>query len=113
MTLGAIVIPAVALALCFGGMWFAWRLVAGAERAEAEDAPRPPPEQRPTPARRGIAGPLIALAVMALGLGGIGLIAARSLGMASPLLVAGALAAGFGLLGAGLMWALRRRRSGR
>ena len=116
MTLGAILIPIVALAVCFGGMWFAWRLVAGAEREEegpkdqptaSADADRP--ILQPIPARRGVAGPVIALAAVMLGLGGFAFIAARALGGAPPLLVAGGVAAGVGLLGGVLIWALRRR----
>ena len=116
MTLGAILIPIVALAVCFGGMWFAWRLVMGAEREGAEpkdqptaaaDAERPTPQ--PAPARRGVAGPVIALAAVMLGLGGFAFIAAPALGGAPPLLVAGAVAIGVGLLGGISIWALRRR----
>ena len=115
MTLGAILIPIVALAVCFGGMWFAWRLVMGAERegagpkdqpTAAADAERPPP---PAPARRGVAGPVIALAAVMVGLGGFAFIAAPALGSASPLLVAGGVATGVGLLGGFSIWALRRR----
>lgn len=116
MTLGAILIPIVALAVCFGGMWFAWRLVVGAEREEAgltnqptasSDAERP--TSQPAPARRGVTGPVIALAAVMLGLGGFAFIAAPALGGASPLLVAGGVATGVGLLGGISIWALRRR----
>lgn len=112
MTLGAVVIPLVALAVCFGGMWLAWRLVNGAAR-EGGETPDVPPQAVPTqarPARRGGIGRVIALAAMALGLGGMALIAARLAGADAPLLVAAAVAIGFALLGAGCLALLSRRR---
>lgn len=111
MTLGAVAIPLVALAVCFGGMWLAWRLVNGAAR-EGGETPDVPPQVVPPqarPARRGGIGRIIALAAMALGLGGMALIAARLAGADAPLLVAAAVAIGFALLGAGCLALLSRR----
>ena len=111
MTLGAVVIPLVALAVCFGGMWLAWRLVNGATR-EGGETPGVPPQAIPArkaPARRVGIGRIIALAAMALGLGGMALIAARLAGADAPLLVAAAVAIGFALLGAGCLALLSRR----
>ena len=112
MTLGAVVIPLVALAVCFGGMWLAWRLVNGAAREGGETAAVPPQAvpARKVPARRGVVGPVVALAAMTLGLGGMALIAARLAGADAPLLVAAAVAIGFALLGAGCLALLSRRR---
>ena len=112
MTLGAVVIPLVALAVCFGGMWLAWRLVNGAVR-EGGETPDVPPQAVPPqarPARRVGIGRILALAAMALGLGGMALIAARLAGADAPLLVAAAVAIGFALLGAGCLALLSRRR---
>ena len=111
MTLGAVVIPLVALAVCFGGMWLAWRLVNGAAR-EGGEMPDVPPQAVPAqarPARRVGIGRLLALAAMALGLGGMALIAARLASADAPLLVAAAVAIGFALLGAGGLALLSRR----
>ena len=111
MTLGAVVIPLVALAVCFGGMWLAWRLVNGAAR-EGGETPDVPPQAVPArarPARRVGIGRVLALAAMALGLGGMALIAARLAGADAPLLVAAAVAIGFALLGAGCLTLLSRR----
>lgn len=111
MTLGAVVIPLVALAVCFGGMWLAWRLVNGAAR-EGGETPDVPPQAVPAqarPARRVGIGRVLALAAMALGLGGMALIAARLAGAEAPLLVAAAVAIGFALLGAGCLALLARR----
>ena len=110
MTLGAVAIPLVALAVCFGGMWLAWRLVNGAARegGETPDVPQAVPARK-VPARRGVVGPVVALAAMTLGLGGMALIAARLAGADAPLLVAAAVAIGFALLGAGCLALLSRR----
>ena len=111
MTLGAVAIPLVALAVCFGGMWLAWRLVNCAAR-EGGETPDVPPQAVPAqarPARRVGIGRLLALAAMALGLGGMALIAARLAGADAPLLVAAAVAIGFALLGAGSLALLSRR----
>ena len=112
MTLGAVVIPLVALAVCFGGMWLAWRLVNGAARegGETRDVPPQAVPAQARPARRVGIGRLLALAAMALGLGGMALIAARLAGADAPLLVAAAVAIGFALLGAGCLALLSRRR---
>ena len=107
MTLGAVAIPLVALAVCFGGMWLAWRLVNGAAR-EGGETPDVPPQARP--ARRVGIGRVLALAAMALGLGGMALIAARLASADAPLLVAAAVAIGFALLGVGCLALLSRRR---
>ena len=112
MTLGAVVIPLVALAVCFGGMWLAWRLVNGAAREGGETADVPPqavPARKARPGRRVGIGRVLALAAMALGLGGMALIAARLAGADAPLLVAAAVAIGFALLGAGCLALLSRR----
>ena len=87
MTLGAIVIPLVALALCAAGLGLAWSLVRRAEsQADEDTAPRGAAErtqagqdrparaaataQRPGRAAR-IVGQLMALAGFALGMAGI------------------------------------------
>ena len=113
MTLGAVAIPLVALAVCFGGMWLAWRLVNGAAREGGEMPDVPPqavPARKARPGRRSGIGRVLALAAMALGLGGMALIAARLAGADAPLLVAAAVAIGFALLGAGCLALLSRRR---
>lgn len=109
MTIGAIVIPLAALALCGAGMWLAWRLVRQAE-GTADQAP--PPRPSPAPAPSGpdsvrVVGQLMALA--GAGLGGMGIAVAlwrafgwRPIGL---VLVLAALASGMGLLA----WRVLRR----
>ena len=113
MTLGAIAIPLVALAVCFGGMWFAWRLVNGAARegegGEARDlASRAAPVRKTRPRRR--IGPALGLAGATMGLCGMTMSAARLAGADAPVLLGVAVAAVFALLGAGFLALLSRRR---
>ncbi len=115
MTIGAIVIPLAALALCGAGMWLAWRLVRQAEGA-ADQAPPPRPSAVPAPLPSGpdsvrVVGQLMALA--GAGLGGMGIAVAlwRAFGW-QPIglvLVLAALASGMGLLA----WRVLRRRGRR
>ncbi len=113
MSLGAIVIPFVALAICLGGMWFAWRLVGGSERTDENRRQSAAPAPQPQPASATgtrLAGPIMALAGMSLGIGGITYAIARAYDMDSPLLAAVVLPAGFCLAAAGIwMWRVRRR----
>lgn len=74
MSVAAIVIPLVALALCGAAMWLAWRIV---KFADAENAGRrglavvePKPEAQPRSAARTV-GIVVAALAMVVGLGGI------------------------------------------
>lgn len=112
MTIGAIVVPLIALAVCAGGAWLAWRLVG---IANAEEAERPSDQAKsgrdesgtssqatapdaaeqglpvPAPQRSGIhlLGLAIALAAILLGLGGVGAVLARALGINTSWLLLG------------------------
>lgn len=113
MTLGAIAIPLVALAICFGGMWFAWRLVNGAARegegSEGRDlAPRAAPVRTTRPRRR--IGPALGLAGATMGLCGMATTAAHMADADTPVLIGVGVAAVFALLGAGVLVLLSRRR---
>ena len=114
MTLGAIAIPLVALAVCYGGMWFAWRLVNGAAREgeggeDRDVAPRTTTPVRKTRPRRRI-GPALGLAGATMGLCGMTISVADLVGADAPILVGVAVAVVFALLGAGLLALLSRRR---
>ena len=88
MSVGAIVISLVALAVCGAAMWLAWRIVSFADAENDGLAPKPTAddeektEARPrsatgTTRRVGIA---IAVLAMAVGLGGILFVVWRALG---------------------------------
>lgn len=113
MSIGAVVIPLVALAICLGGMWFAWRLVGRSEEADGNQRQRaapPSPAQQATAAGTQRAGPIVAFAGVSLGIFGIASTIARRQDVDSPLLVAVVLSAGFFLLAAGIwLWRVRRR----
>ena len=114
MTLGAIAIPLVALAVCFGGMWFAWRLVNGAAREgeggeDRDVAPRTTTPVGKTRPRRRI-GPALGLAGATMGLCGMTMSAARLAGADAPVLLGVVVSAVFALLGAGFLALLSRRR---
>ena len=109
MTIGAIVIPLAALALCGAGMWLAWRLVRRAEGAADQPPPQPTAEAAPLPPRHGVrvVGQLMALAGAGLGTMGIALALWRAMDW-QPLglgLVLATLAAATGLLA----WRVLRR----
>lgn len=113
MTLGAIAIPLVALAVCFGGMWFAWRLVSGAAREgeggeDRDVAPKAVPIRKTRPRRR--IGPALGLAGATMGLCGMTMSAARLAGADAPVLLGVVVSAVFALLGAGFLALLSRRR---
>ena len=81
MSIGAIVIPLVALAVCGGAMWLAWRIVRFADaesgilpKADAAEAEAP----RPSATRK--VGIAIAVLAMAVGLGGIAFVVWRAFG---------------------------------
>ena len=107
MTIGAILVPLVALGLCAAGMWFAWRLVRAAGRDGQEDevavgeTARRPSTSRP---------PLGALgqiwAVTAAGGVCLWLPSLVNVQALWPLTAGGAVA---NLLGLGLLFAARRR----
>ncbi len=112
MTIGAIVIPLAALALCGAGMWLAWRLVRQAEGTADQPPPRPSPTPAPLPSGPDsvrVVGQLMALA--GAGLGGMGIAVAlwRAFGWQPIGLVLVALASGMGLLA----WRVLRRRGRR
>lgn len=112
MTIGAIVIPLAALALCGGGMWLAWRLVRRAEGTAVEI--EPPPLAAPLPPGAGsarVVGQLMAVAGAGLGIMGIALALWRAFGW-PPLWLGLVLFAVGGAMGI-LAWRmLRRTRSG-
>lgn len=113
MSVGAVVIPLVALAVCLGGMWFAWRLVGGREGDNAnrqqQRGPSPSPAQPASATGTKVAGPIMALAGMSLSTGGITFAIARARDVESPLLAAVVLAVGFCLVAAGIWLWIRRR----
>ena len=136
MTIGAIVLPLLALAVCGGGAWFAWRLVSAAEFREGERSSSDSGESgtaadklgagRPADAagvehhdpsqahaeRSGVqlAGFVIATAAIAIGLGGIGYVLAVALGFEPMWLLAG-YALFLALVGgAALVWRRNRAR---
>ena len=108
MTVGAIVVPLVALAVCTAGAWFAWRLVRAADEA-GDEAPVPPnsaelgttrredastdDEQAPDSVtdRSGVhlLGLVVASAAILFGLGGIGYVLASALGIGTIWLLLG------------------------
>ena len=113
MSIGAVVIPLVALAICLGGMWFAWRLVGRSDEADGNQRQQaaPPSPAQPT-AAVGVqrAGPFMAFAGVSLGIFGVASAIARRQDADSPLLVAAVLSAGFFLLASGIwLWRVRRR----
>ena len=99
MTVGAIILPLLALVVCGGGAWLAWRLVRAAEFGEGEHspsdggdsasepshtAPVEDEDSREPPAERSgvqITGFVIATAAILIGLGGIGYVLAGPLGI--------------------------------
>ena len=113
MSIGAVVIPLVALAICLGGMWFAWRLVGRSEETDGSQRQRAaPPSSAQPAATAGIqrAGPVMAFAGVSLGIFGVASAIARRQDADSPLLVALVLSAGFFLLATGIwLWRVRRR----
>ena len=117
MSLGAIVIPFVALAVCVAGMWFAWRLVGEAERIDEDDdkGQQDKPTSRPEPESAtggtGLAGPIMMLGGVSLGIGGIAFAIARAQGADNPVLVAAAWPFGFCLVAVGIRALMVRRRS--
>lgn len=110
MTIGAILVPMVALGLCAGGMWFAWRLVraAGREGREGEVAvrerARKPSASRPPLGALGQIGAVAAVGGVCLWLPS--LVDVQALW---PLTAGGVVA---NLVGLGLLFAARRRRRG-
>lgn len=110
MTIGAIVVPLVALGLCAAGMWFAWRLVrAAAREGELESGERggeaPPARPKPPLGAAQQIGAVAAAVGVCLWLPS--LVNVQALW---PLTAGGAVAS---LLGLGLLLAGRaRRRSG-
>ena len=99
MTVGAIILPLLALVVCGGGAWLAWRLVRAAEIGEGEDssadggdsasepsdaAPVEDEDSRHAQAERSgvhLTGFVIATAAILIGLGGIGYVLAGALGI--------------------------------
>ena len=123
MTLGAIVIPLAALALCAAGFGLAWSLVRRAESQTAEDAAPPGTDDQPlaeqdqpaqaaasAPQRPGgavrIVGQLMALAGFALGMAGIVVVLWRAFALHPIWLVVSLLAIGGAT--AVLVWRIHR-----
>ena len=82
MSIGAIVIPLVALAVCGGAMWLAWRIVkfADAESAGAQPLVDTVEAATPRPGATRKVGIAIAVLAMAVGLGGIAFVVWRAFG---------------------------------
>ena len=88
MSIGAIVIPLVALAVCGAAMWLAWRIVKFADTEGDGLAPIAPTQvelpqvegeaRRPSATRK--AGIVIAVLAMLVGLGGIAFVVWRAFG---------------------------------
>ena len=107
MTIGAILVPLVALGLCAGGMWFAWRLVRAAGReGEVDETARRPSASKPPLGALGRIGAVVAVGGVCLWLPS--LVDVQALW---PLTAGGAVA---NLLGLGLCAAsaVRRRCAG-
>lgn len=98
MTVGAIILPLLALVVCGGGAWLAWRLVKAAEFGESEHSSADSGDSASEPAaapvededshhaqaeRSGVqvTGFVIATAAILIGLGGIGYVLAGALGI--------------------------------
>ena len=118
MTVGAIVIPLAALALCAVGLALAWRLVRRAEDADSPDAP-PPSQPLPADESHGddsaapagavrVVGQLMALAGIGLGALAIALALWRAFAL-HPLWLAMAAIAICGGVAAWAWRVLRRR----
>ena len=82
MSIGGIVIPLVALAVCGGAMWLAWRIVKFADAESADAQPLVDTEEAATPrsSKTRKVGIAVAVLAMAVGLGGIALVVWRALG---------------------------------
>ena len=82
MSIGAIVIPLVALAVCGGAMWLAWRIVrfADAESGNALPKDELAEAESPRPSATRKVGIAIAVLAMAVGLGGIAFVVWRAFG---------------------------------
>ena len=85
MSIGAIVIPLVALVVCGAAMWLAWRIVRFADVADDVVVVKPTADDEvgaqavpPSTTRR--AGIVIAVLAMLVGLGGIAFVVWRALG---------------------------------
>lgn len=104
MTIGAVLVPLVALGLCAGGMWFAWRLVRAAGRegeVAVRERARKPSASRPPLGALGQIGAVAAAGGVCLWLPS--LVDVQALW---PLTAGGAAA---NLVGLGLLFAARRR----
>ena len=104
MTIGVILVPLVALGLCAGGMWFAWRLVRAAGRegeVAVDETARRPSASRPPLGALGRIGVVATVGGVCLWLPS--LVDVQALW---PLTAGGAVA---NLVGLGLLFAARRR----
>lgn len=119
MTVGAIVIPLAALALCAVGLALAWRLVRRAEDADSPDAPTQPSRPQPADESSGsdsaapagavrVVGQLMALAGIGLGALAIALALWRAFALHPLWLAVAAIAIVGGM--AGCAWRVLRRR---
>ena len=123
MTVGAIVIPLAALALCAVGLALAWRLVRRAEDADSPDAPTQPSRPQPADELPGddsasdsaapagavrVVGQLMALAGIGLGALAIALALWRAFALHPLWLAVAAIAIVGGM--AGCAWRVLQRR---